>query len=140
MQTVHFFYNYPLSLRNRNNLKTFIAKIFKNEKKEVTRLNVIFCDDKFLIKLNRDFLHHNYLTDILTFSLSQQNEPINAEIYISVPRVKENSHSFHQKFSQELLRVVFHGVLHLCGYKDETKAEKQVMTSKEDTYLQKYIS
>jgi rRNA maturation RNase YbeY len=86
--------------------------------------------------MNRDFLQHDYYTDIITFGLSEKNQPIEAEIYISIDRVKDNALSLGVAYKEEMLRVIFHGALHLCGYKDKTKSEISAMRAKEDQYLQ----
>lgn len=88
--------------------------------------------------MNRDFLQHDYYTDIITFGLSEKNQPIEAEIYISIDRVKDNAKTLENNYQQEMLRVIFHGALHLCGFKDKTKSEISVMRAKEDQYLQQY--
>jgi len=136
---VYFFFdNKKLSLQNRGNLKIFIEDIFKKEKKQLSSLNYIFCSDKKLLEINQSFLNHDFFTDIITFDLSE-DENICAEIYISVDRVKENSKALKASFTSELHRVLFHGVLHLCGYKDKTKAEKQKMREKEEYYINQYF-
>jgi probable rRNA maturation factor len=85
--------------------------------------------------MNRDFLQHDYYTDIITFGLSEKGEPVEAEIYISLDRVKDNAATLKTTFKEETLRVIFHGALHLCGYKDKKKSEIALMRSKEDHYL-----
>src|SRR4051794_17872606 len=98
----------------KKQLKAFINKVFKMEGKELDMLSYIFCTDNYLLDINKTFLQHDCFTDIITFDLSA-NEIINGEIYISFERVKENAFKFSSTVSQELLRVMFHGVLHLCG-------------------------
>ena len=136
---VHFFFHQSsIRLTDRTKLKSFINEIFKNEGKKLRSLNYIFCSDKDLLKINKKFLGHNFYTDIITFNLSEINSSIEAEIYISTDRVKENSKSQKSSFKQELLRVVFHGVLHLCGYSDKSPYQQRKMREKEDEYLLKY--
>ena len=135
---VYFFYEkrgFPLE--NRNVLKSFIESVFKKEKKKLSSLNYIFCSDKRLLEINRTYLKHDYLTDIITFDLSE-GPATTAEVYISVDRVKENARNNKVSFKNELHRVIFHGALHLCGYKDKKKEEIAVMRLKEDQYLSKY--
>ena len=96
---------------------------------------MIFCTDDFLITLNKKYLNHDYYTDILTFNLSNIHRVINAEIYISIERVKYNSALFNFLFINELYRVMIHGILHLCGYNDKSKSGKIRMTQKENFYL-----
>ena len=136
--TIQFNFLEPISLADRTRLKRFIASLFKKEKKALAGLNYIFCSDEYLLEINRQFLHHDYYTDIITFDLSEANHPINAEIYISVDRVKENAAQFGDSVKRELHRVIFHGALHLCGYGDKTGREEKIMRGKEETYLTLY--
>ena len=121
--------------KGKNNLKAFIESIFKKEKKKVAGLDYIFCSDEYLLQINKDFLQHDYYTDIITFGLSPKDAPIEGEVYISLDRVKDNSKTLGTSYSDEALRVIFHGVLHLCGYKDKKKAEITLMREKEDYYI-----
>ncbi len=121
---------------NKTIIKAFIEKLIKKEGGVLSDINYIFCSDKFLLQMNRDFLQHDYYTDIITFGLSEKNQPIEAEIYISIDRVKDNALSLGVAYKEEMLRVIFHGALHLCGYKDKTKSEISAMRAKEDQYLQ----
>ncbi|MDO9156438.1 rRNA maturation RNase YbeY [Sediminibacterium sp.] len=120
---------------NKTHLKSFIASIFKKEKRELGSINYIFCSDDMLLKINQDFLQHNYYTDIITFGLNEPGEPIEAEIYVSIDRVKDNANQQSVSYQNEMQRVLFHGALHLCGYKDKKKSEIIVMRQKEDQYL-----
>lgn len=120
---------------NKTHLKSFIASIFKKEKRELGSINYIFCSDDMLLKINQDFLQHNYYTDIITFGLNEPGEPIEAEIYVSIDRVKDNANQHSVSYQNEMQRVLFHGALHLCGYKDKKKSEIMVMRQKEDQYL-----
>ena len=97
-------------------------------------VSVVFCDDKYLFKLNVEFLNHDTLTDVIGFNYSLSNE-IHGEIYISIDRVEDNAVEFSQAFETELLRVMAHGVLHFCGYNDKTDLESSLMRTKEDFYL-----
>ena len=101
-------------------------------------VNYIFCSDEYLLDINKDHLKHDYYTDIITFQLSPPDSPILSDIYISVERVRDNAAQFGSTFRDEIHRVVFHGMLHNCGYKDKTKKDGQLMRSKEDEYLQLY--
>lgn len=135
---VYFFYEKRgFSLENRSFLKSFIEGVFKKEKKKLSSLNYIFCSDKRLLEINRTYLKHDYLTDIITFDLSEGPSTA-AEVYISVDRVKENARNNKVSFKNELHRVIFHGALHLCGYRDKKKEEIALMRQKEDQYLSKY--
>lgn len=136
---VHFFYEVPVSLKQRGVLKEYIASIFKKEGFKLNSLNYIFCSDDRLLEINKQFLHHDYYTDIITFELSDPQNPVEGEIYISVDRVKDNSRLIRESFIQEIHRVIFHGALHLCGYSDKTHKQRGVMREKEDFYLRGYM-
>src|SRR4051812_20458821 len=127
-QSIHF------SLRKKSAVKKLILSVIKKEKKKAGDISFTFCDDKFLLALNKKFLKHNTLTDIITFQYPTKE--LSAEIFISIPRVKENAKKFNTSFENELHRVMIHGVLHLCGYKDKTAAKKKQMRKREDFYLE----
>lgn len=124
-------------LKDKLLIKSLIARIFSEEGVQFKSVSYIFCSDDFLLKLNQQYLNHDTLTDILTFTLSNSSLPIISEIYISVDRVKENAHDLHNEFISELYRVMIHGVLHLCGYTDASKHQKSKMRAREDLYLSK---
>lgn len=127
-------------LKNRKSLKRFLNLLAKYENQEFSEINFIFCTDEELLEINKSFLNHNYYTDIITFNLSaKKNDPITGEIYISIDRIKENSKTYKTRLTMELHRVIFHGVLHLCGYNDKTPVQKSKMTQKENYYLQTYF-
>jgi probable rRNA maturation factor len=137
---VRFFSNgLNLSLTNRGRLKLFLKKILKSKGKELGSINYVFCSDKELLRLNNEFLRHNYYTDILTFDLSESKKKVTAEIFISLDRVKDNAAQFDGSVKKELHRVIIHGVLHLCGYTDKTKTEILKMRKAEDKYLSLYF-
>ena len=98
-------------------------------------INFIFCDDEYLHNLNVEYLDHDTLTDIITFDYTEKGGPISGDIYISKERAKENAKTYGQTLGKEIQRLLVHGVLHLLGYKDKTKKDKILMTSKEDYYL-----
>lgn len=129
----------PFFFPNRSELKQFLLALFKKEGQRVEAVNYIFCTDEYLLTLNQDYLNHNTLTDIITFQLSPVGEALIADIYISIDRVRENSTTFQTGFKKELHRVIFHGALHLCGYKDKTKEQVKLMRSKEELYLDRYF-
>jgi rRNA maturation RNase YbeY len=133
-----FFQGVRPRLDNRAELKKYIQGIFKAEGKKLASLNYIFCTDKNLLDINRQFLKHDFYTDILSFDLSD-SDSIQAEIYISIDRVRDNARKLGVSFKSELLRVIFHGVLHLCGYKDKSKRGRGEMREKEDLLLNQYI-
>jgi rRNA maturation RNase YbeY len=137
---VNFFFDgVTLNLKNRKRLKRFIGYIFEKEKCSLKSINYIFSTDKALHKINKKYLNHNTLTDIITFCLSDKNQPVESDVYISVERVIENAVHLRTSFREELHRVMFHGALHLCGFTDKTKSQKAIMTLKEDFYLSKYF-
>lgn len=136
---VYFFYQgVKPELQDRTKLKKFIELVFKKEGKRLLSINYIFCTDKALLEINKQFLKHDFYTDIITFDLSESTE-VTAEIYISVDRVSENAKNLDVTFKSELHRVIFHGALHLCGYGDKTKNQKSEMREKEESYLISYL-
>lgn len=140
-EIVKFFYkDIRVDLPQKIKLKNFVKSIFKEEKKNLSELKIIFCRDEYLLQLNKSFLNHDTLTDIITFNLSKRLQNIDSEIYISIERVKENCLKFNMPFLYELYNVIFHGVLHLCGYNDKTKDEVKEMRKKEKSYLSKYLN
>ena len=136
---IQFFFPQKTSLENRSNLKLFIQSIFKKEKTKAQFINIIFCSDEFLLNINKEYLNHDYPTDIITFEISRDLNGITAEIYISVDSVTRNSIDYQSTKKNELHRVIFHGILHLCGYNDKTKEDIALMRSKEDKYLNLYF-
>lgn len=141
MRKIHFNNNGISALiPKKKELKIFLNCIFEEENVEFETLSYIFCTDNFLLDLNEKYLNHNTLTDILTFVISDKESPLISEIYISVERVKENAVHLKTPFFHELLRVMIHGILHLCGYEDHTSREKKTMRSREDYYISKYSS
>jgi probable rRNA maturation factor len=136
--TIRFHFLEKISLKDRQILKTTLISLFKREKKTLAELQYIFCSDARLLGINRQFLQHDYYTDIITFPLSAPSEPITAEIYISVDQVRENAQEFGNTVKNELLRVIFHGALHLCGYGDKTPREVKKMRQLEEKYLVLY--
>lgn len=134
---IYFHHLEKAPLFKRSRLKFFIEQIFRKEKKGLQEVHYIFCSDSYLLKINKQFLNHDFYTDIITFDLSE-GEGINAEIYISLDRVRENASGLKISFIQELHRVMFHGILHLCGYKDKSIKDIKLMRQKEDSYLDKF--
>ena len=126
--------DFQATINHKNKLRSFVSEIFRNEKKELKSLQYVFCSDEFLREINNKFLKHDDYTDIISFDLSETEKTV-GEIYISVERVKANANTFKTVFQDEIKRVIFHGALHLCGYKDKTKREIDVMRYKEDFYL-----
>ncbi len=125
-----------LNLSKRSALKKWISSAIKKEGFKLSSLSYIFCSDAWLLEMNINHFNHKTLTDIITFDLSSEKKEIEGEIYISMERVKENAAIYKVPISQELHRVMIHGVLHLCGYKDKKPAEVKKMRAKEEEYLQ----
>lgn len=123
---------------NKRVLKQFVEQLFKHEKRKLDTLAYVFCSDEFLLSINNTHLQHDYYTDIITFDLSESSNTVIGEVYISVDRVKENAIINNTTFKNELERVVFHGALHLCGYKDKSKKDIIVMRAKEDYYINRF--
>ncbi|MGZ5134854.1 MAG: rRNA maturation RNase YbeY [Flavitalea sp.] len=122
-------------IKKKKGLKAFVQQIFEGEGYALARLQYVFCSDEYLLKINQSHLDHDYFTDIITFDLSDTLCEIIGEIYISTDRVKENSIIHETSYLNELSRVIFHGALHLCGFKDKTKREITIMRRKEEEYL-----
>jgi probable rRNA maturation factor len=137
---VNFFFLQQAYLPNRTAFKKQIAAIFKTEKKALESISIIFCSDEYLLQINQTHLQHNYYTDIITFDLSPTKKaPTVAELYISVDRVKDNAKQLGKTFTNEMHRVIFHGCLHLCGYKDKTPGDIKLMRNKEDYFISEYF-
>lgn len=122
--------------RNKGKIRSWLTAVIRAENKTPWYINFIFCSDEYLLELNKTFLKHDTLTDIITFPFAEGNESISGDIYISIPRVRENAEKFRQEFETELYRVMVHGILHLLGYKDKRKTDKVVMTKFENRYLE----
>ena len=127
------------SLRSRTELKTFINKKCLKEGVHIETLQYVFCSDAFLLDINKRFLNHNFYTDIISFDLSEQKGSLIGDVYISIDRVKENAKTEGNLYTHELLRVIFHGALHFCGYKDKKPADQKTMRSMEDKWLKAYL-
>lgn len=126
-------------IEDRRGLKQAISELFWKERREVGRINYIFCSDEYLLLINRQYLNHDYYTDIITFDLSSDPANVVSDIYVSVDRVSENAKTLGIPRSRELVRVIFHGALHLCGYKDKSRNDISVMRRKENYYLKQYF-
>ena len=131
---IEFYTETDFSLSNKNDISNWIEEVVTNESCVLGEVVYIFCDDAYLHKLNVQFLNHDTLTDIISFDNSLGNQ-IHGEIYISIQRVKENAKDFNVPFLDELHRVIIHGILHYCGYKDKTEIEAKTMRSKENQSL-----
>ena len=121
-------------LQDEAKISKWISAIILQEKCKEDEINYVFCDDDYLHKLNVQFLQHDTLTDVISFDYSI-GKTLQGDIYISVERVADNAKDFKEEFVTELHRVIIHGVLHYCGYKDKTDAEAELMREKENFYL-----
>lgn len=136
---IKFHFQKPCTLRNRNMLRNWLLRTFRAYKTPLASLNVIFCSDEFLLNINKTYLQHDYYTDVITFNYSAKEEPVEGEIYISIDRSAENAKTEKVSFTYELHRVMFHGVLHLCGLTDHSAFEKANMTKHENRLLSGYF-
>jgi rRNA maturation RNase YbeY len=133
---IQFFYeNLPETVNTE--YTKWLKDIILSEGKKLGEINYIFCDDEYLLKVNQDYLQHDYYTDIITFDYVK-GKTISGEIFVSLQRISDNASILSKNYEEELRRVLAHGVLHLCGYKDKTEEEEKEMRRKEDVYLAKY--
>lgn len=131
---IDFNYESDFKLDNEIIFQKWLSDVILSENKKEGEINYIFCNDNYLLKLNIDFLEHDTLTDIISFDYSVGNE-INGDIFISIERVQDNANDFNVSFNEELKRVMVHGVLHYCGYKDKTPEDENLMRQKENEKL-----
>jgi len=136
--TISFHYETDFLLENTKSFIRWIKNVILEENKELGEVNYIFCDDNYLLEKNIKYLDHDTLTDIITFNYCE-GDIISSDIMISVERVMENSSIFEHSFSEELNRVMIHGILHLIGYNDKTDGEKEIIRKKEDYYINKFV-
>jgi len=134
---ISFHSEVPFEISNADSTASWLSAIISQEDYNEGEVSIVFCDDAFLHKLNVEFLDHDTLTDVISFDYSIGKE-IHGEIFISIERVKENAKDFDQSFETELARVMAHGILHYCGYKDKSTSEAATMRSKEEFYLQQF--
>ena len=134
------FYNADINYKPASvkKLQKFIAQSFEAETKKKLKVSYIFCSDDYLLRINQSFLKHDYYTDIITFPLAETDKKVEAEIYISIDRIRDNAQKLKVFFEQELQRVIFHGALHLAGYKDKTTAQKKLMRQMEDEWIKAF--
>lgn len=145
---IYFHSEAPLefSLENEGAIANWLSIVATREGRTVEQLNVVFCDDEYLLKVNREHLNHDFYTDIITFDLSEDEQisgsdsgaTITGDLFVSIDRVKENAKELSVEFDQEIKRVVVHGLLHLLGYSDKTDEEKAEMRGKEEACLELY--
>ncbi len=131
---ISFNYETDFKLENESVISSWISNTILAESYKLEEINYVFCDDEYLHKLNVEFLNHDTLTDIISFDYCI-GKLIQGDIFISVERVEDNAKDFGVSFTEELNRVIIHGVLHYCGYKDKTDADAKLMREKENHYL-----
>lgn len=119
--------------------KQAIVQLVQDEGADIQEINYIFCSDLYLLEINKQYLDHDTFTDIITFPYHNDGAPIHSDVYISIDRIRENGKSYGVALLHELHRVLFHGALHLCGYKDKTTAQVKLMRSKEEFYLNRFF-
>lgn len=142
MAVWYYEHHVKANLKNKRKLTAFLQQLVCDERKEVKRIDLtyVFCNDEYLLYMNEQFLQHDTLTDIITFDLSEDATALHGEVYISTERVQENARKFQVQYEEELHRVIFHGALHLCGYKDKKASDKAIMRAQEDRCLQQYFT
>ena len=128
---INFNYENDFNLDNEEAIAAWLSAVIVSEKKNEGEINYIFCDDDYLHKINLEYLNHDTLTDIISFDYTVGNE-LNGDIFVSVERVQDNANDFNVSFEEELKRVLVHGVLHYCGYKDKGEEDERLMRLKED--------
>lgn len=122
----------------REKVRKIILATISKHKYKLQDITYVFVSDDELLEINKEHLNHDYYTDIITFDLSEETKVISSEIYISIDRVRDNARKMNTSIKNEMLRVLFHGVLHLCGYKDKTQSEEKLMRKLEDECLTLY--
>ena len=136
MVLVNFFYKKKEKLLfNKDHVRLWLKDVIKKENKKLGCVNFIYCSDGYLLDLNKTYLKHNDLTDVITFNFSENEKTIEGDVYISTDRVRENSKKFSETFVSELLRTMIHGVLHLMGHNDKKTKDKELMRGLEDEFL-----
>jgi rRNA maturation RNase YbeY len=134
---ISFNYELEFQLENEEQYSSWISNVISSENKKEGDINYIFCDDEYILEINKQYLDHDYYTDIISFDYSVGNE-LHGDIFVSIERVRENAVEFDVTFDEELKRVLAHGVLHYCGYKDKTEEEELIMRSKEDEKIKMF--
>ncbi|AMR42254.1 rRNA maturation RNase YbeY [Elizabethkingia anophelis] len=134
---INYFYENVAPISDEEKRAEWLEKLILEEGKKPGDINYILCDDEYLLEINRQYLDHDYYTDIITFDYCK-GKIISGDIFLSLQRVLDNASMLETKQEEELNRVLAHGILHLCGYKDKTEEEQKTMRSKEDYYIGKY--
>ena len=131
---IQFFFENTEKITIESTLAAWLEDIILTEGKKPGDINYIFCDDEYLLQVNKEYLQHDYYTDIITFDYVK-GKTISGDIFVSLPRILDNASTLSQNFESEFNRVLAHGILHLCGYKDKTEEEQTQMRAKEDFYI-----
>ena len=135
---IQFFFENIEEFLLPNRVEEWIEQLISTEEKKTGNINYIFCDDEYPLKVNQDFLNHDYYTDVITFDYVK-GKTISGDIFISITRIKENAITLSDNdFERELIRVLAHGVLHLCGYKDKSEGDQKIMRAKENFYIDRF--
>lgn len=134
---ISFNYELDFTLENEQSYEDWLSEVITSENKTEGEINYIFCDDDYLLEINQQYLDHDTLTDIISFDYSIGND-LHGDIFISIDRVKENALDFNVSFEEELKRVMVHGVLHYCGYKDKSENDEKLMRQKEDEKIKMF--
>lgn len=134
---INYFFEEISTIAINEDISTWLEDIIVNEEKKLGKIQYIFCDDEYLLHVNREYLQHDFYTDIITFDYVK-GKKISGDIFVSLPRIKDNAVQLSTDENEELKRVLAHGILHLCGYKDKSEEEQTMMTEKENYYLSKY--
>jgi rRNA maturation RNase YbeY len=142
-EAFNFFYEeteFLLEAEQEVQLADWLSAVLAEYQKQADEINFIFCSDEYLLEINKTYLAHDYYTDVITFDNTEEGEPLQSDIFISIDRVKENAEKFAVTFQHELYRVMVHGILHLAGFKDKTEDEQKLMREKENLYLSEIMA
>ena len=134
---ISFNYELEFMLQDESLYAEWISQVIQSESKKEGDINYVFCDDDYILQINQQYLNHDYYTDIISFDYCVGNE-LHGDIFISIDRVRENAADYNVSFEEELKRVLIHGVLHYCGYKDKTEDEEMLMRSKENNAIEMF--
>ena len=134
---ISFNYELDFKLEDETIYSDWISKVISSENRDEGEINYIFCDDDYLIGLNQQYLDHDTLTDVISFDYSEGNE-LHGDVFISIERVRDNATDFNVAFEEELKRVLVHGILHYCGYKDKSEEDEKLMRQKEEEKMKMF--
>jgi len=134
---ISFNYETDFELDHEEDFSKWLSAVIDSENKKEGEINYVFCDDEYLLQINQQYLDHDTLTDIISFDYSVGNE-LHGDIFVSIERVRENATDFNVTFFEEIKRVLVHGVLHYCGYKDKSESDEQIMRGKEEEKMQMF--